>query len=269
MGEILRINVWHGEIPLHVRVEGEGEPVLYFHPAGGPLWNPFLEWLAQHYTVYMPYHPGTHPEAPEVIHKVKTLEHLILLYDDLIERLRLRPIAIMGQSFGGMVACELAAWCPNLTPKLILFDPIGLSREDSPVLPQWMIRPPDELPALLFADPSSPTAQQFLALPDDPELAVRAQVALGWAIACTGKFVWPLPDKGLAGRLHRIQAETLIIWGREDKLIPALYAEEFGRRIHRSQVIIIDNCGHIPEVEATGHVIHLVGRFLGSSTPVS
>ena len=269
MGYMLRVDVWHGEIPLYTRVEGNGDPIFYFHPAGGPLWNPFLDWLAQRYTVYMPYHPGIHPEAPQAIHKVKSIEHLVLLYEELIERLRVRPVAMFGQSFGGMVACEMAAWRPDVTPKLVVFDPVGLWREDAPVLPQWMIRPPHELPELLFANPSSPAAQQFLAVPDDPEAAVKAQVALGWAIACTGKFVWPLPDKGLADRLPRIQAETLIVWGREDKLIPAIYAEEFGRLIPRSRIVIIENCGHIPEVEATSEVIRAVSMFLGVSADVT
>lgn len=265
MGEIRRVDVWHGEIPLHVRIEGAGDPVFYFHPAGGLLWNPFLDWLTQRYTVYLPYHPGTHPDAPHAIHNVKSIEHLVLLYEEQIEQLGVHPVALFGQSFGGMMACELAAWWRDLAPKLVVFDPIGLWRDDAPVRPLWMIRPPQELPLLLFADPSGPAAQQFLAMPDDPEEAVRAQVALGWAIACTGKFVWPLPDKGLAERLPRIQADTLIVWGREDKLVPVVYAEEFGRRIPRSRIVIIENCGHIPEVEATNHVIQVVSEFLGTS----
>ena len=51
-----------------------------------------------------------------------------------------------------------------------------------------------------------------------------------WAMGATGKFVWPIPDKGLKKRLHRITAPTLIVWGREDRLISAVYAQEFADR---------------------------------------
>ena len=47
-------------------------------------------------------------------------------------------------------------------------------------------------------------------------------IRLTWALACTGKFIWPLPDKGLKKRIHRISAPTLIVWGRQDGLTPPL-----------------------------------------------
>ena len=45
-----------------------------------------------------------------------------------------------------------------------------------------------------------------------------------WARGCTGKFVWPIPEKGLRTRLHRVTAPTLIVWGADDALIPVGYA---------------------------------------------
>jgi len=54
---------------------------------------------------------------------------------------------------------------------------------------------------------------------------------LVWAFGCTGKFAWPIPDRGLRDRLHRISARTLIVWGREDKLAHVAYAGEFANGI--------------------------------------
>jgi pimeloyl-ACP methyl ester carboxylesterase len=70
------------------------------------------------------------------------------------------------------------------------------------------------------------------------------------------------PDKGLAKRLHRIEAPTLIVWGKQDALISSAYADEFGRRIGRSRVEVIDNCGHIPQMEQFEQTVALVREFL-------
>ena len=99
--------------------------------------------------------------------------------------------------------------------------------------------------------------------PADPEAAIAAIAGLSWAIGCTAKFVWPIPDKGLAKRLHRIEAPTLIVWGKQDRLVSSAYAAEFGRRIAGSRVEIIDECGHIPQLEQPEKTYALVSDFLG------
>jgi len=261
---IRELRLWNGDIRVHVRVEGDGPPVLYFHPAGGLLWNPFLDWLRDSFTIYAPYHPGVYPDAPEMAEKVETLDQLILLYEEMVRELGVRPFAVLGQSFGGMVAAELAAHFPDITDRLVLFAPIGVSLPDRPLLPVWMIEPPQRLTALLFADPNSPIALAFATPPADPDEAVRVQTELGWAIACTGKFVWPIADTGLAQRLHRIRAETLLVWGAEDRLVPAATAQEFAKRIPRARVAVIERCGHIPEMEAVEETIRIVRDFFSA-----
>jgi pimeloyl-ACP methyl ester carboxylesterase len=91
---------------------------------------------------------------------------------------------------------------------------------------------------------------------------VAALSGLVWALACTGKFVWPIPDKGLRKRLHRLTAPTLIIWGADDALIPAGYAQEFGGAIGNSRVEIVRDAGHIPQAEQMETTLALVRSFL-------
>jgi len=100
-------------------------------------------------------------------------------------------------------------------------------------------------------------------VPSDLDARVEAQASLIWAQACTGKFVWPIPDKGLKKRIHRIATPTLIIWGGADGVIPPAYAEEFARRIANSRVALIDAAGHVPHLEQAEHVGRLVRDFLG------
>jgi pimeloyl-ACP methyl ester carboxylesterase len=97
----------------------------------------------------------------------------------------------------------------------------------------------------------------------DPDAAIAGIVTTVWAIGCTSKFVWPVPDKGLAKRIHRIAAPTLIVWGKQDSLISSVYAAEFGRRITGSRIEVIDQCGHIPQMEQFEQTLALVRDFLG------
>lgn len=258
------LDVWDEQIKMHVKVGGGGPPLLYFHPAAGLAWDPFVDELAEHYTVYAPEHPGISPEDPREIHKVESLWQLILIYEEVIRRLEFdeTPLAV-GQSFGGMMACELAASYPSIFSKLVALDPIGIWRDEAPVA-NWIAAPPDELPGLLFHDPEGEAAQALLTMPEDPEAAVAAQAGLVWGLGCTGKFVWPIPDKGLAHRLHRIETPTLIVWGKQDALNPVVYAEEFGSRIAGSRVEVIDECGHIPQMEQMETTYKLVSEFLST-----
>ncbi len=122
--------------------------------------------------------------------------------------------------------------------------------------------PPEELPALLFRDPQCPAARAMFTPPEDPGEALAATAGLIWALGCTGKFVWPIPDRGLAKRLHRVAAPTLIVWGENDALIPSAYAGEFGSRIAGSRVEILPDCGHIPQLERGGETLETVRGFL-------
>ena len=71
----------------------------------------------------------------------------------------------------------------------------------------------------------------LLAPPDlDSEAGQTAVIQSTWSLACTGKFIWPIPDRGLRKRLHRITAPTLIVWGHQDRLVKTVYADEFAAR---------------------------------------
>ena len=73
--------------------------------------------------------PGTSFGDPYAIHKVDTFLDLVLIYEEVLRKLGLkRPVAI-GQSFGGMLMCDLAAHFPDIFSKIIPLDPAGLWRE--------------------------------------------------------------------------------------------------------------------------------------------
>ncbi|MPY77761.1 MAG: alpha/beta fold hydrolase [Actinophytocola sp.] len=260
--------VWNGRLTIRVKVAGAGPPLLYLHPAAGLAWDPFLTQMAEHYTVYAPEFPGTSVGNPYAIHAVDSLPDVVLIYEEVVRTLGLTAPVVVGQSFGGMLAAELAATFPTLPSALVLLDPIGLWREDMPVA-NWLTTPPDQLPALLFHNPANEAAQAMLAMPDDPDEAAAATAGMVWSMGATGKFAWPIPDRGLRRRLHRIAVPVLVVWGREDSLIPVGYVDEWQAELPDSRAVVIDDCGHIPQVEQTGETVAAVTEFLGQPRKVA
>jgi pimeloyl-ACP methyl ester carboxylesterase len=255
--------VWQDRVRLRVLSAGRGPALVFFHGPWGLTWDPFLDALAERFTVHAPEHPGTTPDQPDDVYELDGLWDLVLCYDELLAGLGLDRALLVGHSFGAMVACEVAAARPDRVRRLALVDPIGLWRDDAPVT-NWMLLNPAELPGYLFRDPGGDAAREMFAPTEDPEARAMARVKLTWAMGATGKFIWPIPDKGLRKRIHRVTAPTLLVWGKDDRLVPPLYADEFGRRLPGARVEILDQAGHLPHREQPQAVARLVGDFLAS-----
>jgi pimeloyl-ACP methyl ester carboxylesterase len=256
------LDVWGGRVRLRVQTAGSGAPIVYLHAAAGFAFDPFLAALAADHRIYAPEVPGTSHGDPFAVNHVDDIHDLVLLYEEAIRGLGLAaPPVVIGQSFGGMLAAELASHYPALFSKVVLLAPVGLWREDLPIA-DWMTMPPAALPSLLFKDPGCPAAVAMFTPPDDAEQLVAAQSGFVWTLGCTGKFVWPIPDRGLRKRLHRLSAPALIVWGADDALVPAGYAAEFGSAIKGSRVEVLANCGHIPQLEQGDTTLRLVREFL-------
>ena len=258
------VEVCDGRLRLHVKVAGDGPPVVFFHPLPGLEWQPLLDRLTEGHTVYAPEHPGTTPGDPQAIREVHTLWELLLAYEEALRALGLECPAVVGMSYGGMVAAELAASFPQALSRLVLLSPIGLWRDDAPIrLAEMITGPPEDIPNYLFKYPDSEAALALMALPEDPDKIPTAIAQGAWNVGCTTKFAWPIADHGLARRLHRISVPTLVLWGRDDALVPVVYAEEFGKRIEGSRVEVLDDCGHAMQGDQPEKTFDLVTEFLG------
>jgi pimeloyl-ACP methyl ester carboxylesterase len=259
--DIRTVTAWREHVQPRVHIAGDGPPLVFLHGATGLAWTPFLDILAARFTVYAPEHPGTTPGAPEAIDGIDNLWDLVLYYYELFDALGLRSPALVGHSFGGMVAAEVAATNPERVSKLALISPIGLWRDDMPIA-NWMIMTPDEMASAVLADPKGALAAQLFGASADPSEAAEATIAMMWSLACTGKFVWPIPDKGLKKRLHRISAPTLVVWGQRDALVNPAYAEEFRSRIANARVEVLEGAGHLPQLEVPQRAAEAITNFL-------
>lgn len=260
--EARRLRLWQDRIETEVAVEGEGPPLVYLHGQWGLRPDrEFVTRLAQTHTVYAPRHPGTTSGDPDAIHELDHWWDLVVYYAELFDRLELRAPALVGSSFGGLLACELAATLPERVGKLVLIDPVGLWRDELPVKNPTLVSPV-ALRSMLFANPDGAAAQRFFNVPDDPAERAAVLIDTTWSQACVGKFVWPLPDKGLKKHTHRITAPTLILWGKQDGIIAPAYADDFAQRIAGAQVELLDGAAHLPHLEQPETVARLVTAFL-------
>lgn len=260
---VRNVDVLGGSLSMRVDVMGEGAPLVYLHSAGGLKWDSFMESLAERYTVYAPYFPGSHPSDPQAIEQIDDLWDAVLAYDDLLTELDLGPIQLVGHSFGGMLACELAAQRREDVDKLVVVAPVGLWLEDAPyTCATFTAVPAEDLPKVLFHRLDAPEVERYLAMPDDPAGKADAEIFLVWALACTCKVIWPIPDKGLAKRIHRVTAPSLVVWGEKDSLISSVYAKEFAKHLPKAEVLMVPDVGHCPTLEAPEVVTPRVLDFL-------
>jgi len=248
-----------GALTVEVLSAGQGAPLVYFHSfheRGG--WSPFLDRLAARHTVYAPFHPGV--AGSTGVDALEDVLDLTLAYDELLDALGLDRAHLLDHFFGGMVAAELAAVFPRRARRLVLVSPLGLWRDDAPSA-DIVILPHEDLMGVLWTDPGSPIARQWATLPESEAENVAAQIESVQRRSAMARFVWPIPDKGIRKRLHRITAPTLVLWGDADRVNPLPYAEEWQRRI-KGAALSVRGGGHMLIHETPDVAASAVEEFL-------
>jgi pimeloyl-ACP methyl ester carboxylesterase len=168
---------------------------------------------------------------------------------------------LVGHSMGGMIAAEMAAVQPNDVSRLALIAPAGLWDDDHPI-PDLFSTLPYEMPALLFHDEAAGAAIMTAGRNvEDPNFLQTYLVANARQLGMAGRILFPIPERGLASRLYRIKAKTVLIWGDSDKLIPPVYAHAFKKGIKGAELVSIPEAGHMVTVEKTEAVVEAVNRL--------
>lgn len=256
------VSVRNGMFSIQVAEGGAGPPLLFLHGAGGYVgWPDFLDRLAAHYHIYAPAHPGV--AGSTGLNHLDDLWDLVQFYEELLDALGVAPCYVVGHSYGGFCAAELAAHRPERVAKLALVNSLGLWLDDHPVA-DFFILTPDERRQMLWHNPESDLAQAYVAAPEGIEERMEHTLDRLQTLQSVAKFTWPIPERGLTKRAHRITMPTLVLWGDSDGVIPPAYAAAFGRLLPQSDVHIIPQCGHIPQLEQPDAFHNAVTGFLAA-----
>ena len=250
--------------PSGARIEvveaGKGRDLLYLHGAGGHMpGDPLIAALASKYRVHAPLLPGYGQSTGE--DGLRDMLDITLHALDVLEALKLKKPIVVGHSMGGMIAAEMAAVARTEVTRLCLLAPAGLWLDDHPIADIFS-KLPYELPGLLFHDAAA--GQELLASGgnmEDPEFLKQFLVMNARRMGMAGKILFPIPDRGLGQRLHRIGAKTLIVWGAEDALIPPVYGRAFKKAISKSKLVKIGRAGHAVGQEKPAAVLEALRNF--------
>jgi pimeloyl-ACP methyl ester carboxylesterase len=255
------VSVRDGRFRVEVERSGQGRPLVYLHGATGQPWAPFLNDFAEVYQVIKPVSPGW-GESEGLDHLDDILD-LTMFYYDLFDVLGLRSPWVIGHDFGGMIAAEIAALAPSSVSKLVLVSPAGLWLDEAPPLDLIVCNEAERNHALVY---DQSRLDEVLNRPDPSDAVAVGQAHLDrtMALAATAKFTWPIWDRGLKKRAHRIKAPTLLVWGEHDGMIPPVYAGAFQRLIPNSKVAMIPETAHLPMLERPGEFVRIVSAFLES-----
>ena len=221
---------------MRVRVGGDGAAAGLLAPGGRAGLGPVPHELAQHYTIYAPEFPGTSAGDPYAIHQIDDLWDAVLVYEQTLRGLGLDRPAVRDRA---VVRRHARRRARRQLPRPVLPARRCSTRSGSgATTPRWPTgspAPPDQAAGHAVPDPGSDAAQADAgACRRTPKRGASAQAQLVWNLGAPAKLCWPIPDRGLHKRLHRIIAPTLIVWGEDDALISPVYAEEFAQPNRRT-----------------------------------
>jgi pimeloyl-ACP methyl ester carboxylesterase len=230
---------------------------------GDAEWLPLFDQLAQHFTVYQPLHPGFGRSGG--LEKIDGIEDLVLHYVDVLAALgpHAGPVHVVGSSFGGWIAVELAQRYPYVVRRLVLVGAAGLWLDDAPMAEMFAPAPP-ELAKLLFFDQRHPLAVAMTSITDVSQLPEDVVLPLFKAMEALAKVAWNpyFHNPKLERRLDHITAPTLVLWGGQDRLIPLAHGERYAACIPGARLSVVEACGHLPVLEQPDETCALILQFL-------
>ena len=234
---------------VRLRRGGSGEPLLFLHGASGaPVVLPFLQKLATRFDVLVPEHPGYGmSEEPEWLENIHDMAYFYL---DFLKALSLKNVTLVGSSMGGWIAMEMAVRDTSRLKSLVLVSPAGIAAPS--VQPaDIFLMPPEEVVKSLFFDEK--LAQARLAQPEDVDISLKNRHT-------TARLAWEprLHDPFLPKWLHRTDVPVKIVWGRQDRILPVGFVEEYKRLLPKAKIHILENCGHLPHAEKADEFVEIV-----------
>jgi pimeloyl-ACP methyl ester carboxylesterase len=249
-----------GKAELQVIKGGSGNPLLVFHgEMGDPGWLTWHSALAAEHTLWIPQHPGF-GKSPYV-EWIMDMRDLAAFYARFVREQNLVPVDVIGFSLGGWLAAEMAAQNVHQFRRLILVGSTGLRPPSGEIMDMFTVTARAYLNRNVLEPHSNPEFNKLFGGEQTP-----AQFE-AWedARAESARIAWKpyMFDQAMPHLLENIVGlPTLLIWGREDPVVPLSVGELYNQKIAGSRLVVLDNCGHMPEVEKIGDFVREVRNFL-------
>lgn len=247
------------DVDLELFDSGQGPPLLFLHGAGGfePS-QPFVAPLAKKHRLIAPSHPGFgRSSLPDWLDSVDDIAHLHL---ELLDKLKLQQVNLIGCSVGGWIAAEMATKSPERVRRLVMVGPVGvkLGPADKLDIPDIFAMPQADAQKLIYHDPGRAAAD--VAKMSDEQMAVMFRNRETLAL-----LVWEpwMHNPKLKRRLHRIAAPALFIRGASDGLVSESYMKAYAGLLPNARTLTIPAAGHVPQLEQPDAFASAVLGFLG------
>ena len=261
---------------LHCEVYGSGDPILCLHGLGASThsWREFREPLSKQNKLFLLDFKGFGASPKPKDKHYAITEHADSAYQFIIEH-DLRNLTLIGNSFGGavslLVAIRLCGEQPRRLQKLVLIDsggynqklPLHLKLLRAPLL-GWLIihfLPPKISAKFVlknsYYDHGKITQEQV-----DAYAQPIADRGGRHALLETAKQIIPDNIDELIAKYPTINVPTLILWGKEDEIIPLEIGEMLDAAIPTSELVTIEHSGHVPQEETPEAIVPLVLEFL-------
>jgi pimeloyl-ACP methyl ester carboxylesterase len=240
-------------VTLEVLRGGHGAPLLYLHDAGGIEASlPFIEQLQERFEVHAPSHPGFGgSELPQYISSVDDISYLYL---DYLQQHALENTHLVGASFGGWIACEMAVKTTERLASLALIDALGV---------KFGSRDRQDIVDVFYLSPAQMREIGYIKPPAQaPDLAAARRIARNRE--ALSLFGWSplLHNPKLRHRLYRIGVPTLVLWGADDRVACVDYGRSYCAAIEGAEFALIARAGHLPHVEQPRATVDRLTQFL-------
>ncbi len=237
---------------------GSGPGLLYLHGAGGNSgWQPYHEELAKSYRVYAPSLPGFNGTPnPAWISTITDVAHFA---QQVVGTLGLDQFILMGSSMGGWVSAEMAAMNDHQLKGLVLIDPVGIKPQQGEIAEIFMVGADTRLKQR-FYDPSQvANYEQYAREMTQEEMNLDHSNREMASRLCWRPY---MNNPSLPHYLQKVTTPALIVWGKQDAIVPAECGELYQQALPRATLKVIDHCGHSPQIEKPEEFHGVVAEFL-------
>lgn len=248
-----------------------GEPLVFVHGLGGDFthFEHLARDLARDHRVIGVDMPGCGGSCkPSRRHTIRGYAEALLA---LLDHLGLPRATLVGHSAGAQVCAAAAALAPARAARLVLINASGLRGYPAPMrwaaralfrevlLEPVLLRSADWILANVFARDNAHTRKFHREATGRPRYPLLPEMSKVFH-----DLVPDLMTPTVVRSADRLAMPTLVVWGRQDRLVPLATVERATRALPDARLVVIDRCGHMPIIEAPEETLAAIRSFLGA-----